>query len=165
LHILPISSSIADTNPDGSPRGIPGIDYPIIPGVNAPAANGPIDSLTGINGPTLPSPGPLPPPLYNLDGTPFIPGSPLPLPPGSDASNYNYQYDPITNLYVPLTPGAAPPQARDPFAGIVPLAPPLFNPDGTPFIAGSPLPMPERADGTRLEYTMGCKKWFIHSSC
>ena len=28
----------ADTNPDGSPKGIPGIDYPIIPGVNAPFA-------------------------------------------------------------------------------------------------------------------------------
>ena len=146
----------ADTNIDGRPTNIPGIDYPIIPGVNAPPPNGPVESLTGINGP-IQTVVPLPPPLYNLDGTPFIPGSPLPLPPGSDASNYNYQYDPITNLYVPLTPGAAPPQARDPFAGLVPLAPPLFNPDGTPFIAGSPLPMPELADGTRLEYQWDAK--------
>ena len=86
----------ADTNNDGRPTNIPGIDFPIIPGVNAPPASGPVESLTGINGPTLPiNPDgsvcnscvvPLAPPLYNLDGTPFVPGSPLPLRPGSDAS-------------------------------------------------------------------------------
>lgn len=144
-------STFADTRPDGSPTGIPGIDYPIIPGVNAPAANGPVDNGTGINGP-IQTVVPLPPPLYNLDGTPFIPGSPLPLPPGSDASRYNYTYDPITNLYVPLTPGAALPQERDPYAGLVPLAPPLFNADGTPFIPGTALEMPERADGVKFSY-------------
>lgn len=158
----------ADTNPDGSPRGIPGIDYPVIPGVNAPAATGPVESLTGINGPTLPlnpdgsicnscSPGPLPPPLYNLDGTPFVPGSPLPLPPGSDTSNYKYEYDPISKMYVPLRDGDMRPYAQDPFVGLMPLAPPLFNQDGTPFIPGSELPMPTGPGGSRLEYKWDAK--------
>ena len=162
--ITPVS---ADTDSEGRPTNIPGIDFPIIPGVNAPAASGPVESLTGINGPTLPiNPDgsicnscvvPLPPPLYNLDGTPFVPGSPLPLPPGSDASRYRYEFDPLTNMYVPLLPGAASPQPLDPFAGLMPLAPPLFNQDGTPFVAGSALEMPVRADGTKLEYQWDAK--------
>jgi len=143
--------TVAIANSDGTPSGIPGIDYPIVPGVNAPAANGPIDNGNGINGPTQ-TVGPLPPPLYNLDGTPFIPGSPLPLPPGSDASNYQYEYDPVTNLYVPLKPGDARPTPVDPYATLVPLAPPLFNQDGTPFVPGSPLEMPTRADGLKFSY-------------
>ena len=157
----------ADTDSEGRPTNVPGIDFPIIPGVNAPPPSGPVESLTGINGPTLPiNPDgsicnscvvPLPPPLYNLDGTPFVPGSPLPLPPGSDASRYRYEFDPLTNMYVPLLPGAASPQPINPFAGLVPLAPPLFNQDGTPFVPGSPLPMPERADGTKLEYQWDAK--------
>ena len=122
----------ADTDSEGRPTNIPGIDFPIIPGVNAPPPSVPVESLTGINGPTLPiNPDgsicnscvvPLPPPLYNLDGTPFVPGSPLPLPPGSDASRYRYEFDPLTNMYVPLLPGAASPQPLDPFAGLMPLA-------------------------------------------
>ena len=151
LVLFTTPNAIANTNPDGSPTGIPGIDYPIIPGVNAPPASGPVESLTGINGP-IQSVTPLPPPLYNLDGTPFIPGSPLPLPPGSDASNYQYEYDPLTNLYVPLRPGDARPMPLDPYVGLVPLAPPLFNSDGTPFIPGTPLEIPERADGVKFSY-------------
>jgi hypothetical protein len=158
--IFPISA-VADLS--GSQSGIPGVDYPIIPGVNAPPATGPVESLTGINGPTLPlNPDgsicnsctlvPLPPPLFNLDGTPFVPGSPLPLPPGSDTGNYKYEYDPISKMYVPLRDGDMRPYAQDPFVGLVPLAPPLFNQDGTPFVPGSPLEMPVRADGTKLEY-------------
>ena len=157
----------ADTNNDGRPTNIPGIDFPIIPGVNAPPPSGPVESLTGINGPTLPiNPDgsvcnscvvPLAPPLYNLDGTPFVPGSPLPLPPGSDASRYRYEFDPLTNMYVPLLPGAASPQPINPFAGLMPLAPPLFNQDGTPFVPGTPLDMPVRADGTKLEYQWDAK--------
>jgi len=153
----------ADTDSEGRPTNIPGIDFPVIPGVNAPPATGPVESLTGINGPTLPlNPDgsicnsctlvPLPPPLFNLDGTPFVPGSPLPLPPGSDTGNYKYEYDPISKMYVPLRDGDMRPYAQDPFVGLVPLAPPLFNQDGTPFIPGSPLEMPIRADGTKLEY-------------
>ena len=147
----------ADTNNDGRPTNIPGIDVPIIPGVNAPPASGPVESLTGINGPTLPSPGPLPPPLFNNDGTPFIPGTPIELPVRADGGQYRYEYDPLTNMYVPLMPGDASPQPIDPFAGLVPLAPPLFNQDGTPFVPGTPLDMPVRADGTKLEYQWDAK--------
>ena len=147
----------ADPNNEGRPTNIPGIDYPIIPGVNAPPASGPVESLNGINGPTLPSPGSVPPPLFNPDGTPFVIGSPLPLPPGSDAGRYRYEYDPLTKMYVPLLPGAASPQPLDPFAGLMPLSAPLFNPDGTPFVAGSALEMPVRADGTKLEYQWDAK--------
>jgi hypothetical protein len=39
----------------------------------------------------------------------------------------------------------------------MPLAPPLFNQDGTPFVAGSALEMPVRADGTKLEYQWDAK--------
>ena len=49
--IFPISA-VADLS--GSQSGIPGVDYPIIPGVNAPPATGPVESLTGmLIGPTL----------------------------------------------------------------------------------------------------------------
>jgi hypothetical protein len=142
----------AEPNNDGRPTNIPGIDFPIIPGVNAPAASGPVESLTGINGPTLPSPGPLPPPLFNQDGTPFVPGTPIEMPIRADGGQYRYEFDPLTNMYVPLLPGAASPQPLDPFAGLTPLAPPLFNQDGTPFVAGSELQMPVRADGTQSKY-------------
>ena len=38
----------------GRPTNIPGIDFPIIPGVNAPPPSGPVESLTGmLIGPTL----------------------------------------------------------------------------------------------------------------
>jgi len=149
VSVLTPISTVA--NDEGRPTNIPGIDFPVIPGVNAPPATDPVESLTGINGP-IQTRVPLAPPLYNLDGTPFVPGSPLPLPPGSDASNYQYEYDPLTNMYVPLAPGDARPQPINPYAGLVPLAPPLLNQDGTPFIPGSPLEMPVRADGTKLEY-------------
>ena len=152
--LTPVS---AEPNNDGRPTNIPGIDFPIIPGVNAPAASGPVESLTGINGPTLPSPGPLPPPLFNQDGTPFIPGTPIEMPIRADGGQYRYEYDPLTNMYVPLMPGDASPQPIDPFAGLVPLAPPLFNQDGTPFVPGTPLDMPVRADGTKLEYQWDAK--------
>jgi hypothetical protein len=146
LLILSNQNAIADTNPDGSPTGIPGIEFEIIPGVNAPAANGPVDNPGGAisgNQPFVP----VPPPLFNDDGSPFVPGSPLP---GFDQSTY--AYDPLTNMYVPLAPGDARPNPVDPYAGLVPLAPPLFNSDGTPFIPGSPLEMPERADGVKFSY-------------
>ena len=71
--------------------------------------------------------GSVPPPLFNPDGTPFIPGSPLP-----GFEDGRYAYDPLTNTYVPLMPGDARPNPVDPYAGLVPLAPPLFNSDGTP---------------------------------
>lgn len=154
IGLLPVTAN-ADLN--GTPSGIPGIDYQIIPGVNAPAASGPVDSLTGINGPTLPSPGVVPPPLFNPDGSAFVPGTPIEMPVRADGGRYRYEFDPITNMYVPLMSGDASPQARDPFAGLVPLAAPLFNPDGTSFIAGSALPMPVRADGTQLEYKWDTK--------
>jgi hypothetical protein len=60
-------------------------------------------------------------------------------------------------MYVPLLPGAASPQPLDPFAGLTPLAPPLFNQDGTPFVAGSELKMPVRADGTQSKYQWDSK--------
>jgi hypothetical protein len=154
--LTPVS---AEPNNDGRPTNIPGIDFPIIPGVNAPAASGPVESLTGINGPTLPSPGSLPPPLFNPDGSAFVPGTPIEMPIRADGSQYRYEYDPLTNMYVPLLPGAASPQPLDPFAGLMPLSAPLFNPDGTPFVTGSALEMPVRADGTKLEY-----KWDAKSS-
>ena len=141
-----LTPAYAEPNNEGRPTNIPGIDFPIIPGVNAPAANGPLQTLV-----------PLPPPLFNQDGTPFVPGTPLQMPVRVDGGQYRYEYDPLTNMYVPLLPGAASPQPIDPFAGLVPLAPPLFNQDGTPFVAGSPLEMPVRADGTKLEYQWDAK--------
>jgi len=155
--ISSLSPVIANADLNGTPSGIPGIDYPIIPGVNAPAASGPVDSLTGINGPTLPSPGALPPPLFNPDGSAFVPGTPIQMPVRADGGQYRYEFDPLTNMYVPLLPGAASPQPLDPFAGLTPLAPPLFNQDGTPFVAGSELKMPVRADGTQSKYQWDSK--------
>jgi len=174
----------ADTNNDGRPTNIPGIDYPIIPGVNAPLGSAPAGSPalnpdgSLVNPPIVLPPGfkpgdpaPLPPPLYNLDGTPFVPGSPLPMPPGSPGYEFKYEYDSLTGLYVPVTrvlnepvPPSGPavpvynPLLVNPDGSMFdptlpgPVPPPLFNPDGTTFRVGSKLDMPIRADGTQLSY-------------
>jgi hypothetical protein len=110
----------------------------------------PVDSPTGIDGPTMLVP--LPPPLFNDDGSPFIPGTPIVLPIREDGGQYKYEFDPSSNMYVPLMEGDALPQDPDPLSGLVPLPPPLFNDDGSPFIPGTPIVLPIREDGTQLEY-------------
>ena len=62
----------ADLN--GTPSGIPGIDYPIIPGVNAPAASAPAGA------PTVNPDGSLVNPPFVLPPG-FRPGDAAPLPP------------------------------------------------------------------------------------
>jgi hypothetical protein len=133
---------------------------------------------TAVNPPFVLPPGfqpgdvaPLPPPLFNPDGTPFVIGTPLEMPMRADGTRVSYEFDSLTGLYVPVTrvinepvpptgPGApiynpviVNPDGTifDPSIG-APLPPPLFNPDGTAFKVGSKLDMPIRADGTRLSY-------------
>ena len=106
-------------------------------------------------------PAPLPPPLFNPDGTPFVLGSKLDMPVRADGTQLSYEYDSLTGLYLPVTrvinepvvPVIINPDGSlfDPTVG-APLPPPLFNPDGTPFVTGSKLLMPIRADGTQLSY-------------
>ena len=174
----------ADTHDAGRPTNIPGIDFPIIPGVNAPFASAPAGAPAVnpdgslVNPPIVLPPGfrpgdpaPLPPPLFNPDGTPFVIGTPLEMPVRADGTRLSYDFDPLTGLYMPVTrvanepvpptgPGApiynpviVNPDGTifDPSIG-APLPPPLFNPDGTAFKVGSKLDMPIRADGTRLSY-------------
>lgn len=159
-----LSAVNADLNPDGSPKGIPGIDFPIIPGVNAPFASspaGPPGTFILPPGFKPGDPAPLPPPLFNADGTPFVLGSRLDMPVRADGTQLSYEYDSLTGLYLPVTRVSNEPLVPviinpdgslfDPTVG-APLPPPLFNPDGTPFITGSKLLMPIRADGTQLSY-------------
>ena len=180
--LTPIAT--ADTHDAGRPTNIPGIDFPIIPGVNAPFASAPAGAPAVnpdgslVNPPIVLPPGfrpgdaaPLPPPLFNPDGTPFVIGTPLEMPVRADGTRLSYDFDPLTGLYMPVTrvanepvpptgPGApiynpviVNPDGTiyDPSIG-APLPPPLFNPDGTAFKVGSKLDMPIRADGTRLSY-------------
>jgi hypothetical protein len=133
---------------------------------------------TTVNPPFVLPPGfqpgdvaPLPPPLFNPDGTPFVIGTPLEMPMRADGTSVSYEFDSLTGLYVPVVrvinepapqTGPAVPMNNpvivnpdgtifDPSIG-APLPPPLFNPDGTAFKVGSKLDMPIRADGTRLSY-------------
>ena len=134
-------------------RGITPFVAAIICLVPVTAMADPVDSLTGIDRPTMLAPPPLPPPLFNNDGSPFIPGTPIVLPIREDGGQYKYEFDSISNMYVPLMEGDALPKDPDPFSGLVPLPPPLFNDDGSPFIPGTPLVLPIREDDTQLEYT------------
>ena len=109
---------------------------------------------------------PLPPPLFNQDGTPFVVGSKLEMPIRADGTRLEYNFDPVSGLYIPvqgntpINPVVPPPNAPPGF--LAPLPPPLFNSDGTPFVVGSKLEMPVRADGTRLEYNFDpISGWYI----
>ena len=112
--LTPIAT--ADTHDAGRPTNIPGIDFPIIPGVNAPFASAPAGAPAVnpdgslVNPPIVLPPGfrpgdpaPLPPPLFNPDGTPFVIGTPLEMPVRADGTRLSYDFDPLTGLYMPVT--------------------------------------------------------------
>ena len=110
---------------------------------------------------------PLPPPLFNQDGSPFVPGSKLEMPLRADGTRAEYNFDPASGLYIPVqgntpTNPVVPPTPITPPGFLSPLPPPLFNADGTKFIVGSKLEMPVRADGTRVEYNFDpISGWYI----
>jgi len=110
---------------------------------------------------------PLPPPLFNQDGSPFVPGSKLEMPLRADGTRAEYNFDPASGLYIPVqgntpTNPVVPPAPITPPGFLSPLPPPLFNSDGTKFIVGSKLEMPVRADGTRVEYNFDpISGWYI----
>jgi len=110
---------------------------------------------------------PLPPPLFNQDGSPFVPGSKLEMPLRADGTRAEYNFDPASGLYIPVqgntpTNPVVPPAPITPPGFLSPLPPPLFNADGTKFIVGSKLEMPVRADGTRVEYNFDpISGWYI----
>ena len=81
-------------------------EYPIAP-AGSPALN---PDGTLVNPPIVLPPGfqpgdpaPLPPPLFNPDGTPFVIGTPLDMPVRADGTRLSYEFDSLTGLYVPVT--------------------------------------------------------------
>lgn len=73
-------------------------------------------------------------------------------PDGTPLAGFNADGTPNTNLPAPIAPPGF----------LAPLPPPLFNPDGTPFVVGSKLDMPVRADGSKLEYNFDpISGWYI----
>jgi hypothetical protein len=151
--------------PDGTP----------LAGFNA---DGSVD--TNLPAPIAP-PGflaPLPPPLFNPDGTPFVVGSKLDMPVRADGSKLEYDFDPISGWYIPVQSSTAPLPSQfnkdgalafrpdgTPLAGfnadgsvntnlpkpVAPATPVIYNPDGTLFSPNSPGPLPPplfNSDGT-----------------
>lgn len=73
-------------------------------------------------------------------------------PDGTPLAGFNADGSTNTNLPAPIAPPGF----------LAPLPPPLFNPDGTPFVVGSKLDMPVRADGSKLEYDFDpISGWYI----
>ena len=96
---------------------------------------------------------PLPPPLFNQDGTPFVVGSKLEMPVRADGTKLEYNFDPVSGLYIPVQPITPPlPPVVAPPGFLAPLPPPLFNSDGSAFVVGSKILTPLRADGTQIAY-------------
>ena len=121
---------------------------------------------------------PLPPPLFNPDGTPFVVGSKLDMPVRADGSKLEYDFDPISGWYIPVQSSTAPLPSQfnkdgalafrpdgTPLAGfnadgsvntnlpkpVAPATPVIYNPDGTLFSPNSPGPLPPplfNSDGT-----------------
>ena len=103
---------------------------PPLPGFNADGS-----ANTNLPAPIEP-PGflaPLPPPLFNQDGTPFVVGSKLEMPIRADGTRLEYNFDPVSGLYIPvqgntpINPVVPPPIVPPGF--LAPLPPPLFNSD------------------------------------
>lgn len=71
---------------------------------------------------------------------------------GAPLAGFNADGKPIQFLPAPVElPGS-----------LAPLPPPLFNSDGTPFVVGSKLEMPVRADGTKVSYEFdSISGWYL----
>jgi len=112
---------------------------------------------------------PLPPPLFNPDGSPFVVGSKLEMPVRADGSKLEYNFDPVSGWYIPAATNSTPLATQfnkdgalafrpdgTPLAGfnadgsvntnlpkpIAPATPVIYNPDGTLFTPNSPGPLP-----------------------
>ena len=112
---------------------------------------------------------PLPPPLFNPDGSPFVVGSKLEMPVRADGSKLEYDFDPVSGWYVPAATNSTPLASQfnkdgalafkpdgTPLAGfnpdgsvntnlpkpVAPANPVIYNPDGTLFTPNTPGPLP-----------------------
>ena len=112
---------------------------------------------------------PLPPPLFNPDGSPFVVGSKLEMPVRADGSKLEYDFDPVSGWYIPAATNSTPLASQfnkdgalafkpdgTPLAGfnpdgsvntnlpkpIAPANPVIYNPDGTLFTPNTPGPLP-----------------------
>ncbi len=119
-------------NPDGTP----------LAGFNADGS-----ANTNLPAPVTP-PGAAPPQphQFNSDGALAFNSDGAPL------AGFNADGKPIQFLPAPVElPGS-----------LAPLPPPLFNSDGTPFVVGSKLEMPVRADGTQVSYEFdSISGWYV----
>lgn len=123
---------------------------------------------------------PLPPPLFNQDGSPFVVGSKLEMPVRADGSRLEYNFDPVSGWYIPAATNSTPLPSQfnsegalafrpdgTPLAGfnadgsvntnlpkpVGPANPVIYNPDGTLFTPNSPGPLPPplfNSDGTKF---------------
>jgi len=123
---------------------------------------------------------PLPPPLFNPDGSPFVVGSKLEMPVRADGSKLEYDFDPISGWYIPAATNSTPLPSQfnsegalafkpdgSPLPGfnpdgsvntnlpkpIAPANPVIYNPDGTLFTPNTPGPLPPplfNSDGTKF---------------
>ena len=112
---------------------------------------------------------PLPPPLFNQDGSPFVVGSKLEMPVRADGSKLEYDFDPVSGWYIPAATNSTPLASQfnkdgalafrpdgTPLAGfnpdgsvntnlpkpVAPANPVIYNPDGTLFTPNTPGPLP-----------------------
>ena len=112
---------------------------------------------------------PLPPPLFNPDGSPFVVGSKLEMPVRADGSKLEYDFDPVSGWYIPAATNSTPLASQfnkdgalafrpdgTPLAGfnpdgsvntnlpkpVAPANPIIYNPDGTLFTPNTPGPLP-----------------------
>lgn len=112
---------------------------------------------------------PLPPPLFNPDGSPFVVGSKLEMPVRADGSKLEYDFDPVSGWYIPAATNSTPLASQfnkdgalafkpdgTPLAGfnpdgstntnlpkpVAPANPVIYNPDGTLFTPNTPGPLP-----------------------
>ena len=132
----------------------------------------PVQPITPPLPPVVAPPGflaPLPPPLFNSDGSKFIVGSKLEMPVRADGTKLEYNFDPISGWYIPVQSSTAPLPSQfnqegalafrpdgTPLAGfnadgsvntnlpkpVAPTTPVIYNPDGTLFTPNTPGPLP-----------------------
>jgi hypothetical protein len=123
---------------------------------------------------------PLPPPLFNQDGSPFVVGSKLEMPVRADGSKLEYNFDPVSGWYIPAATNSTPLASQfnsegalafkpdgTPLAGfnadgsvntnlpkpVGPANPVIYNPDGTLFTPNTPGPLPPplfNSDGSKF---------------
>ena len=134
LAFRPDGTPLAGFNSDGSPNT--NLPAPVAPPGFVPPAG------------FVPPPGYVPPLAnqFNSEGALAF------RPDGSPLAGFNADGSVNTNLPKPIAPPGF----------LAPLPPPLFNPDGSPFVVGSKLEMPVRADGSKLEYNFDpVSGWYI----